>query len=43
MFNFSVTTVPADGLALLDARTSAGEVITKFYMGLALKGWYIML
>ena len=30
MTKFSVSTVPADGLAPLGARTSAGTVMTKF-------------
>ena len=30
LFIFSVSTVPADGLAPLGARTSAGTVMTKF-------------
>ena len=43
MCDFVVTAVPADGLAPLSARTSAGTVMTKFetcrYMGPALAGW----
>ena len=42
--NFVVSTVPADVLALLDARTSAGAVMTKYapYMYIwdrLFKGW----
>ena len=42
MFKFSVNTVSVDGLALLDARISAGTVLNEFgsqiYKGLALEG-----
>ena len=31
MSNFVITTVPADGLAPLDARSYAGTVMTKFW------------
>ena len=40
MSNFIISAVPADGLALLDARTSVGTVMTKFksfiYTGLTM-------
>ena len=38
MFNFSVNTVPADGLAPKCARPSAGTVMTQFESHIYLKG-----